>query len=559
MLPRLLKYCVVIVFFCVSCSKEVPPAEKPSNQSDAGEIVVVATQDFHAALDRAEGLASVINDLRKQYGNHMIYLDGGDQFQGSLEGNISKGRAVVGFFNLLHLDATAIGNHEFDYGPDVSSRITVESGEDGMGNLKARVNEATYSFLSANLIVDPVESCKQGPHCNALGQTTVFEPHIILERVGKKIGIIGATTATAQHRTSPAYLTRAKFEEMLPVVQAESNFLHQVEKCDWVLLVVHAGLRYEKDGKTLMNTELLSMLQNLQNPLIDGVFAGDVHAQAMQLVRGIPVVQAGSGAKHVGVLHLKDVGGKKQHRFGPPVVVPDVGVSFETTEFMKPYRRKALERKRQSLAKAKAPFPLDKSKETALGNLVSTAFLEAGKKRGGADAALINAGALRTDLPANTITYSHVFKLFPYDDHLVIAELTGQELKTLLEIAFSGSKGMPSIAGLRVTMTQPIPRDLNGDGVNENWEQNTLSDIRDRRGNKIDNKKLYRIATLSYLVEGGDYQNYVYDRVPQSRIHWFGEILAREIIADYMKKKSQLIPTDYYSKANSNILTAEAQ
>ena len=52
----------------------------------------------------------------------------------------------------MQLDAAAIGNHEFDYGPDVSDRITVEQGEDGMGALKARVSEATYPFLSANLV-----------------------------------------------------------------------------------------------------------------------------------------------------------------------------------------------------------------------------------------------------------------------------------------------------------------------------------------------------------------------------------------------------------------------
>jgi 2',3'-cyclic-nucleotide 2'-phosphodiesterase (5'-nucleotidase family) len=556
---KLLKFLAIPVLFCISCSKEVPPAEKPFNESNPGEIVVVATNDFHAALDRAEGLASVITELRKRYGDRLVYLDAGDQFQGSLEGNISKGRAVVGFFNLLKLDAASIGNHEFDYGPDISDRITVDGDEDGMGNLRSRVSEATYSFLSANLILDPVETCKEGPQCNALGQKTVFEPHTILQREGKKIGVIGATTITAQHRTSPAYLKGAKFEEMPPVVQAESKFLHEVEKCDWVLLTVHAGLRYEKDGKTLMNTELLSMLQKMKEPLVDAVVAGDVHTPAMEVVRGIPVVQAGAGAKHVGIVHLSKAGDKKQHRIDRPLAVPDVGVSFEATEFMKPYRRKALERKRQTLAVAKGQFPLDKTQETALGNLIATALLDGAKEHGGADVSLINAGALRTELPASTITYSHLFKLFPYDDHLVIAELTGAELKTFLEIAFSGAKGMPAVSGIRVRMTQPDPRDLNGDGLKEDWEQNVLADIRDRNGNTFKDKKIYRLATLSYLVEGGDHQDYVYDQIPQSQIHWFTELQIREIIAAYMKKKSALNPNDYYSEKSPNVLTAKGQ
>jgi 5'-nucleotidase len=549
---------ILIVLIVVSCSKDIPPAETTFDQSKTGEIVVVGTNDFHAALDRAEGLASVISDLRKRYGDRMIYLDAGDQFQGSLEGNLSKGRAVVGFFNLLKLDAAAIGNHEFDYGPDISNRITVEPGEDGMGSLKARASEATYQFLSANLVVNPVESCEQDTHCNALGQKTIFEPRTIIERAGKKIGIIGATTSTARYRTSPAYLSGSRFEEMLPVVQAESKFLRNVVKCDWVLLTVHAGLRFEEDGKTLAESELRSMLEKMQEPLVDAVVAGDIHTTALKEVRGIPVVQAGNGAEHVGVVHLSKATGKKQYRFDPIIDVPDVGVSFEATEYMKPFRRAALQRKREIIAVARDRFPLDKTQETALGNLVATAFLETAKERGGADAALVNAGALRTDLPANTITYSHLFKLFPYDDYFVIADLTGAELRTLLEIAFSGAKGMPSVAGLRVTMTQPTARDLNSDGTKDDWEQNLLSDIRDRKGNPLNDKKMYRLATLSYLVEGGDHQDYVFNRIPPTRIHWFGEILVRDLISDYLKKESQVSPSDYYSRRSPNVLIAKA-
>ena len=87
---------LLLLFFCAACSKE-NQSPKPLEKDDPGELVVVATNDFHATLDRAEGLAQVISDLRNRYGDRMIYLDAGDQFQGSLEGNISKGKAVVGF------------------------------------------------------------------------------------------------------------------------------------------------------------------------------------------------------------------------------------------------------------------------------------------------------------------------------------------------------------------------------------------------------------------------------------------------------------------------------
>lgn len=548
----------LLLFFFTACSKSTQ-APKPMEKDEAGEIVVVSTNDFHAALDRAEGLAQVITDLRNRYGQKMVYLDAGDQFQGSLEGNISKGKAVVGFFNLMQLDAAAIGNHEFDYGPDISGRITVEKGEDGMGAFKARVSEATYPFLSANLISDPVVPCDPGEKCNALGHKTIFEARKILERAGKKIGIIGATTATSRYRTSPAYLAGATFEELLPVIQAESKFLHEVSKCDWVLLTVHAGLRYEKDGKTLMPTELLSMLQKMQPPFVDAVVAGDAHNSAIEAVQGIPVLQAGYGGQHVGVLHLKHSAGKTEYRFDRLISVPDMGVSFKVTEFLRLYRSQALQRKRETLTVATAPFPLEQNKEMACGNLVAIAALDAAKRKGGANFALINAGAIRTGLPVGTITYSHLFKFLPFDDHLVIAELTGSELRQLLEIAFSDQNRIPAVAGLHIKLMEPAARDLNGNGIKEEWERNFIKDVRDANNAPLNDQKTYKLATLSYLAEGGDYQNFIYDRIPASRIHWYGEMMVRDIIADYLKKKPKLNPADYYSKNTPNVLMVTAE
>jgi 5'-nucleotidase len=553
----------LLLIFCAACSKE-NQSPKPAGKEDAGEIVVVATNDFHATLDRAEALAQVISDLRNRYGDRMIYLDAGDEFQGSLEGNISKGKAVVGFFNLLQLDAAAIGNHEFDFGPDISNRITVERGEDGMGALKARVSEATYPFLSANLISNPVVSCEPGEKCNALGHKTIFEPRTIIERAGKKICVIGATTATARYRTSPAYLAGATFEDLLPVVQAESKFLHEVAKCDWVLLTVHAGLRYEKDGKTLMPTELLSMVQKMQPPLVDAVIGGDAHNSATEVVHGIPIVQAGYGGRHVGVLHLSHTAGKTVSRFDPLISVPDMGVSFKVTEFLRLYRKEALQKKRETLTTATAPFPLQQNKEMALGNLVAQALLTSAKQKGGAKFALINAGAMRVGLPEGTITYSHLFKFLPFDDSLVVAELTGSELRQLLEIAFSDLSRVPAVGGLRVTLIAPpysdsVSRDLNGDGIKEEWERNYIKDVREINGAPLNNEKIYKLATLSYLAEGGDNQSYVYNRIPTSRIHWYGELMVREIIADFLKKKPKLNVADYYRENTPNVLTVSAE
>ena len=65
-----------------------------------------------------------------------ILLDGGDQFQGTPASNMGFGRPVVTVWNRLGRTASALGNHEFDWGQDT---------------LRARMREARYPFLAANV------------------------------------------------------------------------------------------------------------------------------------------------------------------------------------------------------------------------------------------------------------------------------------------------------------------------------------------------------------------------------------------------------------------------
>ena len=556
--------CFAIFLLCFSCKqeKDFEPLAVDANQSQAGSgLVIVSTNDFHAALDRAEGLASVIHDLRKKYGDRMIYLDAGDQFQGSLEGNASKGKAVVEFFGLIGLDAAALGNHELDYGPDVPQRVIVRKGEDGMGAFKKRQKEAKYPFLSANFILDPIVPCDPSEkNCNGLGQTTVVPPYTILKRGNQTIGVIGATTPVTASITNPDFIKGKKFVDEPPVIIAQANWLREKKKCDWVILLIHDGLRYEGDGKTLKNTALYPVIQKLPHGIVDAIVGGHSHIRVQQVLNGFPLIQTGISAQVVGVMHLTKKDGKTEARFEPFVQVPDTAVAFEVTKMLLPYRQMALAFKRRFIAKTTAPFPQDKTAESALGNLMADAVLYAAQKQGSADFALMNAGGIRSNLPEGTVTYDNIFKLMPFSNNLVIVDINGKELTTLLEIAVSGVFGPPSLSGLRVTtmkvpigQTGPWSRDLNQDGMKEDWERDLLVDLRDSHGNPIYENKNYRLATNTYLAEGGDFQSFVYDRIPEERIHPHYELFIRDVLADYFKTKSPLAPAHYYTESKARI------
>jgi 5'-nucleotidase len=548
----------------IRCSPASRPGAREDLSPKKGELVIVSINDFHAALDRAEGLASVIRSLKSQYGERMLFLDGGDQFQGSLEGNMSKGKAMVEFFNSLGLDAAAIGNHDLDYGPDVPGRITVLPGEDGMGNLKARLKEAKYPWLSANLIYDPPQSCKYDPHCNALGQRTIAEARTVLKRNGWKIGIIGGTTPTTKNITLPEYIKGTRFEPLVPVIRAEANLLRRKEKCDVVLLAVHEGLRYGTDGKTLQHIGLYPVLRQLPRDTIDAVVSGHFHNRAQEVINGTPVVQTGSSAEVVGVLHLNITQTKRIYRFDTFIPVPDTATEPDVTQLLQPYRDAAASLKNQPVGNSLAAFPRYKLGESALGNLISDALLEIGKKKGGAQFGLINAGAIRANLPEGPLIYDHIFKVFPFENSLVVVDLHGKQLRRLLEVAFSGELGIPSVSGLQVKrldvplgQSGPWDRDLNGDGKKMPWERNVLLDVRDLKGHPLEDDQLYRLATITFLAYGGDYQDIVYDSVPPDRFHYFMDVIVREVIVDYIEARSPIRPDRFYSENHPRLVSLD--
>ncbi len=270
-------------------------------------------------------------------------------------------------------------------------------------------------------------------------------------------------------------------------------------------------------------------------------------------------MQTGTGAQVVGVLHLFKKNAQVSHRFDPFVPVPDTAVAFDVTSMLAPYRQRAFQFKRQVVATAQAPFPQDKAAESALGNLMTDAVLAAGKQQAGAQFALMNGGGIRSNLPQGKITYDHIFRLMPFNNNLVVVELTGAELRQLLSIAFNGVVGMPSVSGLRITTKSvrlgehgPWERDLNGDGKKDDWERNLLVQVTDEKGAPLQDTQIYKLATNSFLQEGGDYQDVVYDRIPPSRIHVF-QLMIRDILADYFKAKSPLEPTKYYSQDSRRI------
>src|SRR5262249_22466625 len=119
-------------------------------------LTIVGTNDLHGQIERVAILAGFVANVRAARaadGGAVLLIDAGDMFQGTLESNLAEGADVVKAYNRLGYAAAAIGNHEFDYGP-VGPDVVAKHGEDPRGALKARISEASFPIISANIADD---------------------------------------------------------------------------------------------------------------------------------------------------------------------------------------------------------------------------------------------------------------------------------------------------------------------------------------------------------------------------------------------------------------------
>ncbi len=218
---------------------------------DTFQLQLLHASDLEAgvpALDDAPRFSAVVNALRPEFANTLL-LSSGDNYipgpffdAGSEEalapfvGVPSDGRADIAIMNAIGFDASAIGNHEFDRGPDVVASLI---GPDGA------YPGTQFPYLSANLrfeeesplapfVVEPAGA----PEPNSITRSVIFE------RGGEQIGVVGATTPRLPIITSPGEGTTVlppdadDLMALADLIQAEVDAL-TAEGVNKVILVSH--------------------------------------------------------------------------------------------------------------------------------------------------------------------------------------------------------------------------------------------------------------------------------------------------------------------------------
>jgi 2',3'-cyclic-nucleotide 2'-phosphodiesterase/3'-nucleotidase len=437
------------------------------------EIRVMSTSDFHGNVfpgtDRRSGrewggtvaLASLVERLRAENPEGSLLLDGGDCFQGTMASNLQFGRPVVEQMNALNYTAMAVGNHEFDWGVDT---------------LRARIAEMTFPALGANFIE---KKTGRLPHW-------VRADTLVLRR-GLGIGVLGLCYRNTPTVTLSANVEPYRFDEDSAAAARSVPRLREKERADVVVAVGHVSAESDR-GRRTRGGDLVRLARGV--PGVDAWFGGHSHNFIEDEVGGVPLLIPGAFGRAVAVCDMvvdpiTDRVLERRYRLEIAYVDENPG---------DPAWIARVERWNANVAPI-ADTPLGRSvsrldrsgPETTIGNLITDAMLAAG----GADIAMQNPGGMRADLDSGLVTRGDIYAVMPFDNTIVIEELTGAEVRRSLDEAMVRGR-VTQVSGMRYTFDPGRP------------ELNRVIEVTDRNGVPLDDAKYYRVACNNFMATGGD-------------------------------------------------------
>ena len=149
----------------------------------------------------------------RQKNPDLLYFDSGDFSQGSSYYTMYKGDVEIGLMNMMGIDASTIGNHEFDF---------------GMENMARLFRKANFPILCSNYDFT-------GTPCEG-----IVKPYTIIRRNGVKIGVFALDPKLDGLVSAQNYGT-AKYLDPVAKANEWASFLKNKKKCDLVILISHLG------------------------------------------------------------------------------------------------------------------------------------------------------------------------------------------------------------------------------------------------------------------------------------------------------------------------------
>jgi 2',3'-cyclic-nucleotide 2'-phosphodiesterase (5'-nucleotidase family) len=435
---------------------------------------VIAVNDFHGAfLKRPDGtsgnrggaaeLAALIERARGECRPVCVplLLHGGDLFQGTPASNFSYGAPVVRLFDALGFAAGALGNHEFDWGQDT---------------LRARMAEMRAPILGANVTY-------------ADGRDVPWIPDDTLLVVeGVRVGVVGIADPATPRTTMPTHVADLRFAPPAPVVRERARAL-RARGAELVVLVAHLGGFCDRADADRCDGEVFDLARELGPGVVDAIVSGHTHSPVGTVVAGVPIVQARSSGRALGVIDIPLAAASRPGR-RPEVwsvtsdsITPDPVIAAFVQETMAGVAH------RVNAVVVDATERLPRSGvQYALGNLIADAQRAAGR----GDVGVMNNGGIRAEVRAGLVRWGDVHEIQPFENRLVAVTVRGAALRRYLEELVKGSSVRFHVSGVTIDYD---PAAAPGSRL----RRVTMAD-----GRRLDDRRTYRVIMTDFLAAGGD-------------------------------------------------------
>jgi len=440
-------------------------AAAPAKAGDTVHITLLQVNDVYQAapVDKGKygGLARVaaMKSAIAAHDANTLMIFGGDTLSPSVASSIFKGKQMIAAWNAVGVDYAVLGNHEFDFGDKV---------------LLERIGESHFPWLAANVL-----DKKTGkPFGNG-------QRYVIRDFEGVKVGFFGLLTPDTASVSNPG--KDVIFAE--PIKTAKDIVAELKGRgVNTVVVLTHQSMSEDK--------ELARAVP------VDVILGGHEHALMQALAGRTPIFKMGSDARNLGRIELSvsaKTGKMESVDWEVLPVTQEVAEDARTAEVVKQYENQLASELGVEVGKADVALDArqstNRSQETNLGSFIADLF----RKETSADATLINGGAIRSNATygPGKLTRKDVLSILPFENPIVAVEVSGQTLRQALEhglsrVAEDTENGrFPQVSGMHIAFDASRP-------AGSRLVQATIG------GQPLDDKKMYRLATNTYLLGGGD-------------------------------------------------------
>ena len=384
---------------------------------------ILPTFDYDGNADRG-GLARCATQIRRWRGENpnSILIDIGDVYQGTDVSLRNKGALMIDLLNHLEYDAWVVGNHEFDW---------------GMECFEHALQQSNMPVLAANILL---EQRPAGEFPDTNHPFAKIQPFILKEIAGIKLAIVGVTTPGMAFWLWPEFTRGLDFRHPVePVRRAIARAKNG--GADAIVLTGHMGLKTRTGGDDFANTV---MALTSEFPEIAVFIAGHTHQDVpSRLTNAVLFTQADHFGIHVGRVDLLfDRNSKKLLRREAICELMDKRFDFDHA---------IISRAKSQLTESAADLsePIGQLSEALRGRsrpgrpsdverLIGAAIAEMLLERSvPIDGVMHGTFDDKADLVAGPKTVNDIWNILPYENYIVTAQLSPEQIKAAMEEVFA--------------------------------------------------------------------------------------------------------------------------